>query len=61
MAEWYCFKCKQRTERTEVKLVYMDIDGKSEGLRCPKCGATYITEEIATDKLARAEKMIEQK
>ena len=61
MAEWYCFKCKEKMEAAEIKLVYMEIEAKGEGLRCPKCGASYITEEIAIEKMARAEKMIEQK
>ena len=29
--------------------------------RCPKCGASYVTEDIAIDKLAKGEKMIEEK
>ena len=44
MAEWYCFKCKERMEETELKLVYLEVDGKIEGLKCPKCGASYVAE-----------------
>ena len=61
MVDWHCFKCKERMEETEIELVYMEINGKGEGLRCPKCGVGYITEEIAVDKIARTEKMIEEK
>ena len=61
MADWYCSKCKEKMEEAEIELVYMEIDGKQVGLRCPKCGTSYITEEIAVDKMARNEKMIEEK
>lgn len=61
MTEWHCFKCKVKTETTEIKLVYMEIEGKQQGLRCPKCKTTYLTEEVAVEKMARTEKMIEQK
>ena len=61
MAEWYCFKCNEKTEAAEINLVYMDIEAKQEGLRCPKCSGSYLTEDVALDKVARAEKMIEQK
>jgi hypothetical protein len=45
----------------EIKVVYLEITGLPKGLLCPKCGAKYITEEIAINKMAKAEKMIEQK
>ena len=61
MVEWYCFKCKEKMDPAEVKMVYLEVDGTSEGIRCPKCGVCYIPEDIATDKLARGEKMIENK
>ncbi len=48
-------------ELAEINLFYLDIEAKQEGLRCPKCGDGYITEDVALDKLAKAEKMIEQK
>ena len=61
MTEWHCFKCKEKMEETEVSMEYLDIDGEAEGMECPKCGAKYILEEIATTKVAKAEKMIENK
>lgn len=61
MAEWYCFKCKEKVTETEIRLVYLEVEGTQEGLMCPKCGVKYITEEVAVGKLARGEKMIEEK
>jgi len=48
-------------DETEVSMEYLDIDGEAEGLECPKCSARYILEDIATTKVAKAEKMIENK
>jgi hypothetical protein len=61
MAEWYCFKDKEKMETAEIKLAYLEIEANQEGLRCPKCGTSYITEDIALNNVAKAEKMIEQK
>lgn len=61
MAEWYCAKDNEKMQTAEISLLYLEIDAKQEGLRCPKCGASYITEEVAMDRLSKAEKMIEQK
>jgi DNA-directed RNA polymerase subunit RPC12/RpoP len=61
MTEWYCFKCKEKMIEAEIELVYQEVEGKAEGLMCPKCSVKYITEEVAIDKLAKGEKMIEQK
>lgn len=61
MREWHCFKCKERMIETEIKLVYLEVEATVEGLMCPKCGVKYITEEVAIKKLARGEKMVEEK
>jgi len=48
--------------KAELKLSYLGVeDVKVEGIICPKCGAKYIEEEIAIDKVAKGEKMIEKK
>jgi DNA-directed RNA polymerase subunit RPC12/RpoP len=61
MAEWHCFKCKEKMIEAEINMEYLDIEGEAEGLVCPKCGAKYIPEEVATSKVAKAETMIENK
>ena len=61
MTEWRCFKCEEKMEEAEVAMEYLEIDGEAEGLECPKCSARYILEDIATTKVAKAEKMIENK
>lgn len=61
MADWHCFKCKEKMIEGEIKLIYLEIEAAQVGLVCPTCGAKYIPEELAVDKLAKGEKMIENK
>ena len=61
MADWHCFKCKEQMQEKELTIDYMEVEDVAEGLACPKCGANYITEETAVDKLALAETMIDEK
>jgi hypothetical protein len=61
MADWHCFKCKEKMAEREIKLSYLDIEGTTVGLVCPTCGVGYIAEEIAVGKMAKGEKMIEDK
>jgi len=57
----------EESEKETYKCECIDCGYKIESdkhcneLKCPKCGASYITEEIAVDKMARTEKMIEEK
>ena len=61
MAEWHCFKCKEEMIDAEILMEYLDIEGEANGVECPKCGAKYILEEEATTRMAKGEKMIENK
>ncbi|MBP1730640.1 MAG: hypothetical protein H6Q55_1069 [Deltaproteobacteria bacterium] len=45
----------------EIQFIYLDIEGTQEGIVCPTCSAKYIMEELAVDKMAKGEKMIENK
>ena len=44
MKEWYCFKCKEKMEKAEIETTFMEFDGTAEALKCPQCGAIYLTE-----------------
>jgi DNA-directed RNA polymerase subunit RPC12/RpoP len=61
MADWHCFKCKEKMVPGEIKFIYLEIEGAQEGIVCPTCNAKYITEEVAVDRMAKGEKMIENK
>jgi uncharacterized OB-fold protein len=64
--EWYCFKDKAAMAETDVKLVYLSSDDFKhnytfKGIKCPKCGATYIPEAMAIGRLTTAEGLAEGK
>lgn len=61
MEEWHCFKCKVKMEQTQITLNYMEFDSMIEGLKCPKCGSSYVTEEMAAGELREGEKNLEGK
>ncbi len=55
--EWYCFKCKEKMVEKDVDASYLEITQFIRGLKCPKCGATYLTEEIAVWASEREEEI----
>ena len=61
MSEWYCFKCKQKMVEEGIPVIYLDVDGEAEGLKCPQCGGQYIPENYVMEKMLKGEKMIEEK
>lgn len=60
MEKWYCFKDKVEMVETEVTLSYMDTKQPIKGLKCPKCGVAYLTEETA-EQMSKAEQQLEAK
>ncbi len=61
MTEWHCFKDKVRMAEEEIVLSYMQIKQYVPGLRCPVCGAEYLTEQVVMTTVAAAEEALEQK
>jgi len=61
MEEWYCFKCKELMQKKNIMMSYMDISRFQPGLKCPKCGAAYITEETIVEIIMPGEETIEAK
>jgi transcription elongation factor Elf1 len=61
MAQWHCFKCKEKTVVGSVQMSYLGKKVPISGIKCPKCGASYLPEETVVARVARAEKMIENK
>lgn len=61
MEDWYCFKCKEKMEQTTIKVFYMEFDSMIDGLKCPKCGSSYVTEKVATGELSEGEQLLEGK
>lgn len=62
MAQWYCFKCKEKMEEGEVFLKYKDLVLPGAfGVKCPKCDAQYLLEEFVLTQVNEGEKMLESK
>jgi hypothetical protein len=62
MAEkWYCFKDKVQMAEAEPVLFYLSVTNVIKGLKCPKCGVIYLDEETVTEKVVKAEQMLEEK
>jgi hypothetical protein len=64
--DWYCFKDKTAMVEADITLKYVAPDDYSrdftfKGIKCPKCGTTYIPEKMAIGRLATAESLAEGK
>ena len=60
---WICSKCKVEMEEVDdIAITYGDMSlPEAEGLRCPQCGAEYLTGEYVKEQLSSAEEMLEGK
>jgi hypothetical protein len=58
---WICNRCKVPLEVQTVRLQYLRTIFALHLPACPRCGMILITEELATGKMAEAEKAIEDK
>jgi uncharacterized OB-fold protein len=45
----------------DVEMAYLETTGAIEGIKCPKCGATYLLEETVVEKVNKVEEMLETK
>ncbi len=60
-AEWICAKCDLVLELATVKLAYLDETFGADIPVCSSCGRVYVSEGDAVEKIALAEKMLEDK
>jgi hypothetical protein len=61
MADWYCFKDKEKMVEAKVRLSYMMLSQRVPGLKCPVCGVEYLTESLVMTTVKEAEHVIEEK
>jgi NAD-dependent SIR2 family protein deacetylase len=61
MEEWYCFKCQEKMQSRDLAATYLEIVRFIPGLKCPKCGAAYLTEKIVVEVVQKGEEEIEAK
>ena len=60
-ADWLCLKCSLPLEVATVKLKYLDETFAADAPACPSCQQVFISEKDAVEKMALAEKMLEDK
>jgi hypothetical protein len=58
---WICAGCSVALEPGKVTVSYLDNAYPVEMLRCPRCGLTWVPEEIALGRMAEIEKILEDK
>lgn len=56
-----CEKCQLPLARARTKLTYQGIKFDAELLRCPKCGQTFVSEDLALGKMHELEIELEDK
>lgn len=59
--EWFCAKCNRDLEPATVKLKYLDEAFAVTLPSCPSCQRVLVSEKVALEKIALAEKMLEDK
>ncbi len=61
MPDWYCFKDKEKMQKLEVNLSYLQLTQHVPGIKCPVCGVEYLTEDIVMTVVQAAEDALEGK
>ncbi len=56
-----CFQCDLPLEMGKVEVGYLGNKFPVDLHRCPKCGQTFIPEELALGKMTEVEKILEDK
>ena len=59
--EWHCFKCKEKMVEAKIPFVYLEVEEKVKGIKCPKCGVAYFDEKTVLDVIIPAQEYIEAK
>ena len=58
---WLCAGCGIALQPGKVTVSYLDNAYPVELFRCPRCGLTWVPEELALGKMAEVEKTLEDK
>ena len=58
---WICDKCKKALQLSKVKVCYLGGNFEVELMKCPECGAVFISEDLALGKMLEVEKGLEDK
>ncbi|MGC8493917.1 MAG: DVU_1557 family redox protein [Syntrophobacteraceae bacterium] len=60
-SEWLCSRCGLALEIGKVDVGYLGSVFPVDLYRCPKCGQTFVPEDLAEGKMAEVEKLLEDK
>lgn len=58
---WVCSNCSLPLETTKAQMRYVGSVFTIDVPMCPQCGVVLITEEMAVNKMAEAEQLLEDK
>jgi len=58
---WMCEKCREKLTVGKVTVEYLGNQFVTDLPTCPKCGQVYISEDLATGKMAEVEQLLEDK
>jgi len=56
-----CVQCQIPLKLETVRFAYLGHEFTQDLPRCPKCGQVFISEALATGKMAEVEEMMEEK
>jgi hypothetical protein len=59
--KWICERCGKGLVVGPVTVEYLDNQFTTNLPKCPQCGLVYISEELATGKMAEVEQLLEDK
>lgn len=58
---WTCEKCQEKLTAGKVTVAYLGNRFVTDLPVCPSCGQVYISEDLATGKMAEVEQLLEDK
>jgi len=58
---WACAKCGKTLVVGPVTVEYLENQFTTDLPKCPQCGLVYISEDLATGKMAEVEQLLEDK
>jgi len=58
---WICEKCHEKLRVRKVTVEYLGNRFVTDLPTCPTCGQVYISEDVATGKMAEVEQLLEDK
>lgn len=59
--KWRCHKCHMNLVADKVTVAYLGNRFVTDLPKCPGCGKVYISEDLATGKIAEVEQLLEDK